>query len=63
MSLPSHTDSAPVGMAIAEAVTNRLESGVALAYGHRDYCGAGLRFVDGEFIFGEVSDGLLPSTK
>jgi hypothetical protein len=63
MSLPSHSDSTPVGTTVAEAVASRLESGVTLAYGHRDYCGVGLRFVDGEYIYGEVSDGVLPSTK
>jgi len=59
----SHSDSHPVGTSVAEAVANRLETGTTLAYGHRDYCGTGLRFVDGEYIYGEVSDGMLPSTK
>lgn len=63
MNLPSHSDSHPVGTSVAEAVANRLGTGATLAYGHRDYCGAGLRFVDGEYIYGEVSDGMLPSTK
>jgi len=63
MNRPSHSDSNPVGTSVAEAVAKRLETGTTLAYGHRDYCGAGLRFVDGEYIYGEVSDGMLPSTK
>lgn len=34
-----------------------------LAYSHRDYCGVGLRYADGEYIYGELSDGELPSTR
>jgi hypothetical protein len=51
------------GLALANAVADRLEKGDVLAYGHRDYCGVGLRFADGEFIYGEVSDGELPTSK
>ncbi|TCS32441.1 hypothetical protein EDC30_1235 [Paucimonas lemoignei] len=51
----------PYGRELAEAVANRLERGDILAYGHRDYCGIGLRYADGEYIYGEVSDGELPS--
>lgn len=53
---------APYGKELAEAVANRLERGDVLAYGHRDYCGVGLRYADGEYIYGEVSDGELPSS-
>lgn len=51
------------GRELAEAVASRLERGDSLAYGHRDYCGTGLRFADGEFICGEVSDGELLTSK
>jgi hypothetical protein len=49
-----------VGEALASEVANRLETGVVLAHQHRDYCGVGLRFGEGQFIYGEVNDGLLP---
>ena len=51
------------GLALASAVADRLYNGDVLAYGHRDYCGMGLRFADGEFIYGEVSDGELPTSE
>ena len=53
----------PVGAQVAEAVAKRLERGDMLAYSHRDYCGVGLRYADGEYIYGDVSDGQLPSTQ
>lgn len=57
------SSSAPVGVNVAKAVANSLEQGAVLAYTHRDYCGVGLRYADGEYIYGEVTDGDLPSTK
>jgi hypothetical protein len=57
-----HEPDATVGMALAKRVATRLEAGEILAYSHRDYCGTGLRFADGEYIYGRVYDGLLPST-
>lgn len=45
---------------MTEAVAKRLETGAILADGHRDHCGARLRLVDGEYIHGEVSEGMLP---
>lgn len=51
----------PYGPALAEAVADRLERGDVLSYAHRDYCGMGLRFADGNYIYGEVVDGELPS--
>ncbi|MEN9865553.1 MAG: hypothetical protein RL748_1143 [Pseudomonadota bacterium] len=49
------------GLALANAVADRLSSGAILAYTHREYCGTGLAFENGAFIFGEVYDGQLPS--
>jgi hypothetical protein len=51
-----------IGISLATQVANRLEAGAMLAELHRDYCGTGLRFVDGEYIYGQVYDGLLPSS-
>lgn len=47
---------------MASLVADRLERGDVLAYGHRDYCGVGLRFVDSEYLYDLVVDGELPST-
>jgi hypothetical protein len=52
----------PYGPQLASLVADRLERGDVLSYRHRDYCGLGLRFAEGDYIYGEVSDGLLPST-
>lgn len=53
--------SEPYGAPLASAVADRLERGDVLSYGHRDYCGMGIRFADGRYIYGEVADGELPS--
>jgi len=51
-----------VGRDLAEAVATKLERGFVLAYNHRDYCGMGLRFADGEYIYSVVDDGELCTT-
>jgi hypothetical protein len=55
------TSSAIVGLALAQAVTNQLEQGRVLAFNHRDYCGMGLQYIDGVFMYAEVQDGYLPT--
>ena len=51
----------PVGPELAAQVADGLERGGYLAYGHRDYCGMGLRFAAGVYLYGEVHDGDLPA--
>jgi hypothetical protein len=51
-----------VGADLATRVARNLEAGQVLAHSHRDYCGTGMRYADGEYIYGQVYDGLLPST-
>lgn len=53
--------SAIVGLALAQAVTAQLEQGRVLAFNHRDYCGMGLQYIDGVFMYAEVQDGYLPT--
>ncbi|HEY1051893.1 MAG TPA: hypothetical protein VGE39_19110 [Prosthecobacter sp.] len=48
---------APFGADLAARVAAVLGDGHALCYGHRDYCGMGLAFVQGRFCYGEVWDG------
>ena len=45
------------GCELAECVSEHLQSGNALVYNHRDYCGMGLCYVNGRFIYGSVMDG------
>lgn len=54
--------STPYGVELASLVADRLEGGDTLTYGHRDYCGMGLRFAGAEYIYDCVVDGQLPST-
>lgn len=49
------------GLALANAVADRLTSGATLAYTHPEYCGTGLAYENGAFICAEVYDGQLPS--
>jgi len=49
-----------VGIELSEQVVQALKNGKTLMYGHRDYCGVGLRKNEqGGFEFCYVDDGLL----
>ena len=50
-----------VGTRLATQAADTLETGAVLADSHRDYCGTGLRFADGEYIYGQVYDGRFPT--
>lgn len=51
-------DNSPFGDRLANLVADQLQTGAILAYGHRDYCGMGLKVnEDQKFIYGEVYDG------
>ncbi|MDD2177528.1 hypothetical protein OIN59_08775 [Acidovorax sp. D2M1] len=52
---------APFGEELATAVAGFLQRGLVVAYRHRDGCGMGLRYAEGAFIYGSVSDGELPT--
>lgn len=52
-----------VGVDLAQAVARALEAGRILADSHRDYCGVGLQYHDGRFIYAEVYDGDLMSER
>lgn len=47
----------PYGAALARAVAGALRRGVAIAYQHRDYCGMGLVFDGGAYLYGSIYDG------
>jgi hypothetical protein len=49
----------PYGMGLANKVADLLERGQSIVYGHPDYCGTGLRHVDGRFVYDEVWSGEL----
>ncbi len=59
MSTPA-TENA-VGLALANACADKLETGARLCYEHREYCGMGLHFAEGKFIYCEVFDGEMPN--
>lgn len=48
-----------VGKEMAEKVAKRLRMKCDLAYDHRDYCGTGLTWYNGSYIYGRVWDGLV----
>lgn len=51
----------PFGEELAASVADLLQHGLVIAFSHRDWCGAGLRYAEGAFIYGMVSDGELPT--
>ena len=46
------------GTILAQKVADQLKLS-ALTYAHRDYCGMGLEYKDGCYMYGEVQDGVL----
>jgi hypothetical protein len=54
-------DTTSFGQELAERVADYLVSRGKIAHDHRDYCGAGLIFRDGAFLYGEVWDGYVES--
>jgi hypothetical protein len=49
----------PYGVGLAKKVADLLERGQAVLYSHADFCGTGLRYVDGRFVYDEVWEGEL----
>jgi hypothetical protein len=49
----------PYGAGLANKVADALERGQSVVYGHADYCGTGLRYVDGHYVYDDVWDGEL----
>lgn len=52
-------DTAPFGIELATAVAVKLCTGESLGYGHRDYCGMGMDYNEGQYRYGEIWDGYL----
>ena len=55
--IPPPLDPTPYGSDLATRVAAYLEQGHAIGYGHRDYCGMGLEFCEGQFCYAELYDG------
>lgn len=54
----SDPDTMIVGFTLASLVADQLQNGSILGYGHRDYCGMGMKVnEDQEFLYGELYDG------
>lgn len=49
------------GNDLATQIATYLEGGLVIAFHHRDYCGVGLRFAEGRYIYAHVTDGELPT--
>jgi hypothetical protein len=49
----------PYGAGLANKVADLLERGQSIVYGHADYCGTGLRYLAGRFVYDEVWNGEL----
>lgn len=49
----------PYGREFAERIADALAAGLEILYQHRDYCGMGLRMLDGQFCYGRVQEGYL----
>jgi hypothetical protein len=49
----------PYGVGLANKVADLLERGQPVVYGHADYCGTGLRHVEGRYLYDEVWEGEL----
>jgi len=47
------------GRELAQSVADRVQNGAEYHETHRDYCGMGLFYVDGLFVYGTVVDGWL----
>jgi len=53
-------DAVPFGTLIANRVADQLQKGHILGYGHRDYCGMGMKADENQrFFYGEIYDGYL----
>lgn len=51
-------DSSQFGERLANLVADELQTGAVLAYGHRDYCGMGMKVnEDQHFLYAEIYDG------
>ena len=50
-------DTTPFGRALAEKVADYLIQKGDICYSHRDYCGVGFCFRDGEYHYDYVADG------
>lgn len=51
-------DTTTFGNRLANLVADQLQKGEVLGYGHRDYCGMGMKInEDHHFLYGELYDG------
>lgn len=58
------SDTLAFGPVLAAQVTDKLEAGYVLSYGHRDYCGMGMAMNEKkEFLYGEIWDSAFSEPK
>jgi hypothetical protein len=56
---PTSMAAAAFGRVMANKIADVLEKGETIVQGQREYCGTGLAFIDGRFIYDDMRDGRL----
>jgi len=56
---PAATGAAVFGRVMASKIADLLEKGETIVQGQKDFCGTGLAFVDGRFVYDDMRDGRL----
>jgi hypothetical protein len=56
---PSSAGAAIFGRVMASRIADLLEKGETIIQGHKDFCGTGLAFVDGRFLYDDMREGRL----
>jgi hypothetical protein len=58
-STPTSLSVAAFGRVMANKIADLLEAGETIIQGQKDFCGTGLAFVDGRFVYDDMRDGRL----
>jgi hypothetical protein len=56
---PTSAGTAVFGRVMANKIADLLERGETIVQGQREYCGTGLAFIDGRFVYDDMKDGRL----
>lgn len=56
---PTSATAAVFGRVMANKIADHLEKGETIVQGQKDFCGTGLAFVDGRFVYDDMRDGRL----
>jgi hypothetical protein len=56
---PTSTGTVIFGRVMASKIADLLETGETIVQGQKDFCGTGLAFIDGRFVYDDMKDGRL----